>query len=53
MDWIKIDDSTYQYDEGGVRFFLLIGEKEALLIDTGMETRNAKELAMTITDLPI
>ena len=53
MDWIRIDDNTYQYDEGGVRFFLLIGEKEALLIDTGMQTRNAKELAMEVTDLPI
>ncbi|ETP71801.1 Zn-dependent hydrolase, glyoxylase [Lachnospiraceae bacterium JC7] len=21
MDWIKINDDTYQYDEGGVRFF--------------------------------
>ena len=36
MSWEKIDSSTYQYDEGGVRFFLLIGKKEALLIDSGM-----------------
>ena len=53
MAWIRIDDNTYQYDEGGVRFFLLVGEKEALLIDSGMQTRNAKELAMELTDLPI
>lgn len=53
MDWIKINDDTYQYDEGGVRFFLLLGEKEALLIDSGMQTLNAKELAMQVTDLPI
>ena len=26
MEWAKIDDKTYQYDEGGVRFFLLLGE---------------------------
>ena len=52
-DWIKIDDNTYQYDEGGVRFFLLIGTKEALLIDSGMQTCNAKELAMELTELPI
>ena len=45
MSWEKIDDITYQYDEGGVRFFLLIGKKEALLIDSGMETHNAKELS--------
>lgn len=35
MIWEKIDESTYQYDEGGVRFFLLMGKKEALLIDSG------------------
>ena len=53
MDWAKIDDKTYQYDEGGVRFFLLLGDREALLIDSGMEVHNAKELAEEITDLPI
>ena len=50
MSWEKIDSSTYQYDEGGVRFFLLIGKKEALLIDSGMQTHNAKELAKELTD---
>ena len=49
MSWEKIDSSTYQYDEGGVRFFLLIGKKEALLIDSGMQTHNAKELAKELT----
>ena len=29
MEWTKIDEQTYQYDEGGVRFFLLTGTKEA------------------------
>ena len=53
MEWIKIDDITYQYDEGGVRFFLLIGTNKALLIDSGMQTHNAKELAKEITDLPL
>ncbi len=53
MGWTKIDEKTYQYDEDGVRFFLVIGEKKALLIDSGMQTRNAKELAQEITDLPI
>ena len=45
MEWAKIDDKTYQYDEGGVRFFLLLGDREALLIDSGMQVHNAKELA--------
>ena len=51
--WEKIDESTYQYDEGGVRFFLLMGKKEALLIDSGMQTHNAKELVKELTDLPV
>ena len=53
MEWIKIDDNTYLYEEGGVRFFLLIGNKYALLIDSGMQVRNAKELASQITDKEI
>ncbi len=53
MSWEKIDESTYQYDEGGVRFFLLMGKKEALLIDSGMQTHNAKELVKELTDLPV
>lgn len=53
MEWAKIDDKTYQYDEGGVRFFLLLGDREALLIDSGMQTHNSKELAEEITDLPV
>ncbi|SCY71587.1 Glyoxylase, beta-lactamase superfamily II [Lachnospiraceae bacterium XBB2008] len=53
MEWKKIDHSTYYHDEEGVRFFLLLGSKEALLIDSGMKTQNAKELAREITDLSI
>ncbi len=53
MEWIKIDESTYSYEEDGVRFFLLMGTDKALLIDTGMQTRNAKELAEEITKLPL
>ena len=53
MSWEKIDESTYQYDEGGVRFFLLMGKKEALLIDSGMQTHNAKELVKELTDLHV
>ena len=53
MGWTNIDDSTYQYDEDGVRFFLVIGKEKALLIDSGMQTRNARELAQEITDLPL
>lgn len=50
MGFEKINDTTYVCDEGHVRFYLLIGDKEALLIDSGMQTHNAKELARKITD---
>ena len=49
----QIDESTWIFDEGGVRFFLLCGTEKALLIDSGMQTKNAKELARELTDLPI
>lgn len=49
----KLYDNTWCFDEEGVRFFLLTGTKEALLIDSGMQTKNAKELAREFTDLPI
>lgn len=48
-----IDTMTWAFEEGGVRFFLLTGSRRALLIDSGMETRNARELARTLTALPL
>ncbi|MCR4748193.1 MAG: MBL fold metallo-hydrolase, partial [Lachnospiraceae bacterium] len=53
MDWIKINETTYLYEDGGVRFFLLIGNEFALLIDSGMQVKNAKELASQMTDKDI
>ena len=44
-DIIKIDEKTYRIEDGMVRFFLLIGEKKALLIDSGMNTPDAKKIA--------
>ena len=49
----QIDNNTWIFDEGGVRFFLLTGTSRALLIDSGMQTRDAKEQAKRITDLPL
>lgn len=49
----KIDSKTYIFEEEGVRFFLLSGSKKALLIDSGMRTHNAKELARELTKLPL
>lgn len=53
MDWIKINETTYLYEDSGVRFFLLIGTEYALLIDSGMQVHNAGELAQELTSLPI
>lgn len=50
---IKINDKTWRFEDDGVRFFLLCGTTKAALIDTGMNTPNAKELAEGLTDLPI
>lgn len=50
---VQIDERTWIFEEDGVRFFLLTGTKKALLIDSGMQTHNAKELAEGLTDLPI
>lgn len=53
MEIIKINENTWRIEDGGVRFFLLAGDKKALLIDSGMTVHNAKEVAESITDLPI
>ena len=55
MDYqiIKINSNTWRIEDGGVRFFLLTGTEKALLIDSGMMVNNAKEIAETLTDLPV
>ena len=50
---IPIDDQTWRLEEEGVRFFLLTGSRSALLIDSGMQTHNAKKLAEGLTALPL
>lgn len=50
---IKIDDSTWRIENDGVRFFLLTGSERALMIDSGMTAKNVRELARTLTDLPL
>ena len=52
-DIFKVSEDTYRIEDGGVRFFLLIGNERALMIDSGMNTPDAKAMAETITDLPI
>lgn len=53
VDIKRIDENTWSFEEPGVRFFLLTGTEKALLIDSGMQTNNAKELAGELTTLPL
>ena len=50
---IQMNENTWRIEDGMVRMFLLTGTKEALLVDSGMNTPNAKEIAESITDLPV
>ena len=54
MDYqiIRMNGNTWRIEDRGVRFFLLTGTEKALLIDSGMTVR-AKEIAQTLTDLPV
>lgn len=53
MEIIKMSDNTWRIEDEGVRFFLLAGEEKALLIDSGMQIHNAKEIAEGLVSLPI
>jgi len=53
MKIIQITDDTWRIEEAGVRFFLLAGDKKALLVDSGMQTHNAKEIAESLVSLPV
>jgi glyoxylase-like metal-dependent hydrolase (beta-lactamase superfamily II) len=50
---IKINGDSWRIEDGGVRFFLLTGTKEALLIDSGMSVHNALDMAGELTGLPV
>ena len=50
---IQIDDSTWRIEDNFVRMFLLEGTEKALLIDSGLTTKNAKELAEGLTKKPL
>lgn len=50
---VQINQNTWRIEEQDVRFFLLEGEKDALLVDTGKVTDNAKEIAESLTSKPV
>ena len=50
---IAVDSNTWRIEDGMVRMFVLEGEEKALLIDSGMNTPDAREIAQTLTSKPI
>lgn len=48
---IQIDDITWSIENIFVRFFLLKGKEKALMIDTGLDVPNVKDLAREILGL--
>lgn len=48
----KIKENFYSIEQGHVRSFLFVGDKEALLIDTGVGGR-LREFIEGVTKLPI
>jgi glyoxylase-like metal-dependent hydrolase (beta-lactamase superfamily II) len=53
IETIKINDNTWRFEDNGVRFFLLCGTDKAALIDSGMNTPNARKMAEELTDLTL
>ena len=55
MDYeiIQMNQDTWRIEDSGVRFFLLAGTERALLVDSGRNIGNAREIAAGLTDLPV
>ena len=55
MDYeiLQINHNSWRIEDSGVRFFLLTGTERALLVDSGRNVINAREIAESLTDLPI
>ena len=52
-EMIQINENTWRIEDGGVRMFLLTGTEKALLIDSGMNTHNARDIVSELTSLPV
>lgn len=53
MEIIKMSEDTWRIEDEGVRFFLLAGKDKALLIDSGRQIHNAREIAGQLVSLPV
>ena len=50
---IPINEISWRIEDSGVRCFLLTGSEKALLIDSGRELHTARDIAESLTDLPV
>ena len=50
---IPINEISWRNEDSGVRCFLLTGSEKALLIDSGRELHTARDIAESLTDLPV
>jgi len=53
MDIIRKDSQTWIIEDGGVRCFVLEGDKYSALIDTGMKIEDIRKVGESLTDRPI
>lgn len=53
IETIQIDNHTWRFEDGFVRFFLLEGDERSALIDSGVNSPDAAELAAKLTDKPL
>ena len=49
----RMNENSWRIEDNGVRYFLLTGTERALLIDTGMNAQNVREIAAQLTSLPL
>ena len=50
---IQINENSWRIEDSGVRCFLLTGSEKALLIDSGRELHTARDIAESLTALPV
>ena len=50
---IQINQNSWRIEDQSVRFFLLTGTEKALLIDSGMNVHNARDIAESLAGLPV
>ncbi len=50
---VRIDSYTWRFEDDFVRFFLLEGENQAVMIDSGANCPDALQMAQALTDKPI